>query len=144
MKTVTQDQLQKFVNNEILANQSALIEMLNGKGIFESEQLENGEYLPCPNCNYELHPSNDYKKYYCRDCETWLTGKEAQDIESEYKEIFEWYLVTDFLAEKLDKLNEPMLKTDYGTWWGRTCTGQAIILDSVIETIYLSLAYPTK
>jgi len=32
-------------------------------------------------------------------------------------------------------LGEPILESDYGTWWGRTCTGQAIQLDGTIQKI---------
>jgi len=55
--------------------------------------------------------------------------------EYEAKEIFEWWIISEHLAEKLKDLGEPILENDYGTWWGRTCTGQAIMLDSVIRKI---------
>lgn len=52
------------------------------------------------------------------------------------KEIYEWWVVSDWLEKRLEEQGEPILKTEYGSWWGRTCTGQAIYLDSVIEAIY--------
>ena len=51
-------------------------------------------------------------------------------------EIFEWWIVSSWLANRLKELDEPILKNDYGIWWGRTSTGQAIKLDGVIEEIY--------
>lgn len=53
----------------------------------------------------------------------------------ETKEIFEWWIVSDWMAEKLKEENEPILETDYGTWWGRTCFGQAVDMDDVIRRI---------
>ena len=31
--------------------------------------------------------------------------------------------------------DEPILETDLGTWWGRTCTGQAIYLDYDVQEL---------
>jgi hypothetical protein len=57
----------------------------------------------------------------------------------EYQEVFEWWAISNWLAEKLKEHQEPILDNDYGTWWGRTCTGQAIKMDSVIEDIAESI-----
>jgi hypothetical protein len=54
----------------------------------------------------------------------------------EYQEIFNG---ADWLANKLREHHQPILTNDYGTWWGRTCTGQAIKMDSVIEDIAESI-----
>jgi len=51
------------------------------------------------------------------------------------QEIFEWWAVTEWLGNKLMESGEPVLSNDYGYWWGRTCTGQAIILDGTIQKI---------
>ena len=52
------------------------------------------------------------------------------------QDIFEWWVVSEWLVIKLCKLGEPVLRNNFGTWWGRTCRGQAIFLDGVIEKIY--------
>ena len=62
--------------------------------------------------------------------------EEMEGIDRNFKEIYEWWFVTSWLYEKLKKHNEPVLDCDYGYLWGRTCTGQAISLDGVIEQIY--------
>lgn len=59
--------------------------------------------------------------------------------DSEAQEIFEWWSVTSWLAEKLLELGEPVLVNDYGQWWGRTCTGQNIILDGTFQKLAISL-----
>lgn len=55
----------------------------------------------------------------------------------EFQEIYEWWAITGWLAEQLVSAGEPILKNDYGYWWGRTCTGQAIILDGTFQKIAL-------
>ena len=54
----------------------------------------------------------------------------------EIQEIYEWWLVSDWLVVALRKHGEPLLYNDYGAWWGRTCSGQAIYMDGVMEKIY--------
>lgn len=54
----------------------------------------------------------------------------------EIQEIYEWWVVSDWLSILLRKLGEPMLNNEYGTWWGRCATGQAVYLDGVINKIY--------
>ena len=51
------------------------------------------------------------------------------------QEVFEWWLVSDWLAGELDALGCPLLRNDYGTWWGRTCTGQAILQDGTLQDV---------
>jgi len=55
--------------------------------------------------------------------------------EGQPQEVFEWWAVTDWLARHLDAIGEPVLMNDYGNWWGRTCTGQIIMLDGTLQKI---------
>ncbi|MFK7979279.1 MAG: hypothetical protein AB8G86_04820 [Saprospiraceae bacterium] len=55
--------------------------------------------------------------------------------EPDLQEIFEWYEITKWLAEKLIEKGEPILENDYGFYWGRTCTGQSIILDGTVQQV---------
>lgn len=52
------------------------------------------------------------------------------------RDIYEWYPVTDWTARDLVAVGEPVLRSYYGTWWGRTCTGQAIDLDPTFWVLY--------
>ena len=53
----------------------------------------------------------------------------------ECDEVFEWWLVTPYLAELL-KENGEVIFADYDCyWWGRTITGQALYIDGVIQEI---------
>ena len=54
-------------------------------------------------------------------------------------EIYEWWLVSDWLSDHLFSLDEIILCSDVGEYWGRTCSGQSIILDGTIQNIVLKL-----
>lgn len=58
-----------------------------------------------------------------------------EELETEMQEIFEWWAVSSFLAEDLKKQGEPVCDTGSVWVWGRTTTGQAILLDGVISRI---------
>jgi hypothetical protein len=53
-------------------------------------------------------------------------------FEPEPHEIYEWWVVTPYVRGAPCPFGEPILDNDFGTWWGRTCTGQSICLDHVI------------
>lgn len=51
------------------------------------------------------------------------------------EEVLEWWLVTPWLAARLKEQGEIVID-EYGChWWGRTTSGQAIYMDSVIQEI---------
>ena len=60
---------------------------------------------------------------------------EAAGFEAQPNEIYEWWLVTDWLRDKLRAYEEPILDNDYGMWWGRCTTGQSIKIDYIMERI---------
>ncbi|MES2395876.1 MAG: hypothetical protein V4549_07730 [Bacteroidota bacterium] len=59
--------------------------------------------------------------------------EKLENLESEAQEVFEWYAVSSFLAEKLSQKGECIIDSD--NIWGRTTTGQAVLLDYVITKI---------
>lgn len=61
--------------------------------------------------------------------------EELENLNQESKEIYEWYVVSNYLGEKLEKKGEPTINDGYTTYWGRTTSGQAILLDHVISEI---------
>ena len=61
--------------------------------------------------------------------------RELVNDHAEPVEILEWWAVNDWLAEKLNAINEPVLSNAYGHWWGRTCSGQAMIMDGTLQQI---------
>ena len=97
-----------FVNREIVACHTSLIEKLLAENIVEFEDIEN---------NFD----------------------EDEDGDTTHKEAFEWWQVTTWFYDKLKAHDEMVINTDYGYFWGRTCTGQSISLDNIILEIYNSI-----
>ena len=58
----------------------------------------------------------------CRDCD-------------EGADVFEWYRVSRWMVGRLRDAGEVVIDNGYGEWWGRTCTGQSIDLDSTFYDI---------
>lgn len=67
----------------------------------------------------------------------WQIVAEYSSLDPHQVEAYEHWIVSDWLASKLESKGE-MVSTDiFGlTVWGRTTTGQAILLDRVICDIY--------
>ena len=63
--------------------------------------------------------------------ETICDELESMDFD-EYPEICQWFECDRYLLDLLDAKGECILD---GTYWGRTCCGQSIILDSVIQHV---------
>lgn len=119
MKEPTQEELRDFVSREVYIGQSMLVEELLEKNIFDWGDITNGYYTE------QEARDNGY------------TDEEIKTLDYQQpKEIFEWWVCSDWLIGRLEDKGEPILKTDFGNWWGRTCTGQAIFLDWVIAEIY--------
>ncbi len=133
-----QDKLGKFVSSNIGECQSSLVDALlamdydkGGLTGFSYDDITN-LYKPfeavskgdCVDCS-DSHELNE--NGLCEDC--FNDNNEAQ-------EIFEWWTVDKYTATKLESEGEPILDNDYGIWWGRTTTGQAIKMDYVIAKMY--------
>ncbi|WP_010137580.1 hypothetical protein [Oceanicola sp. S124] len=68
---------------------------------------------------------------------------ELSEIEPYDREVFEHWIVTDWLADKLEARGEKVDKDFAGlTIWARTTTGQAIAMDEVISSICEELNAP--
>lgn len=69
-------------------------------------------------------------------CLTWQEACEWDDIEPHQSEVFEHWIVSDWLADKLAEKGEKVDMDFAGlTIWARTTTGQAVYADAVIERI---------
>lgn len=140
METPSQDDLQKFVNNNVGECQSSLVDMLLEKEIFSWDDIKNKDGYVCPECGHNeadesAFETEDANVYLCPYCKK--TFEDAP--ENEPQEPLEWWTCSSWLMDKLEAYGEPVLRTDYGDWYGRTCSGQSMILDSVIENIYMHL-----
>jgi hypothetical protein len=130
-----EDAIENFVAREIYACQSSLVEEALNQKMFSVDEIDN-LYRPfngmllapavCASCQSEFH-CLDSETGECQDC------FEANQTP---QEIFEWWIVSPWLGKKLLVMGEPIIDNDYGFWWGRCTTGQAIALDYVIQSIY--------
>ncbi len=145
---VNQEIKGKFVAREVLAcfsyeMEAVLRASLDQKSNVEYplptyEEIENLYEYKCPECgsgqpsleHYQSDEANDEKPLICPECKEKLTDEPEQ----ESQEIFEWWIVTEWFYKKLKDRGEPVL--EWGNhYWGRTCTGQAILLDEIISNI---------
>ncbi|MDI1360645.1 hypothetical protein [Methylotenera sp.] len=70
------------------------------------------------------------------DADSWQDACEQDNTEPYYNEALEHWIVSDWLAEKLAEQGEIVGNFANMSVWGRTCSGQAILLDGVISDIY--------
>jgi hypothetical protein len=63
--------------------------------------------------------------------------EKLEELETEPAEVFEWWAVSTWLAEKLEEEGECIINQE--SIWGRQTTGQAILLDYVISKICAKL-----
>ncbi|UGU15436.1 hypothetical protein LS482_17350 [Sinomicrobium kalidii] len=159
--TVNQEIKRKFVNREVLAPVNLLVEYVlsheSPNAPFSFDDITNLYY-------YEDAVGNTYSETEKDDqLETWseelleaeLKLEEDPDnaalisrisalendiealenAEQQIWEIYEWWMVTPWLAHKLENYGEPMLTNGQNHYWGRSTTGQGILLDSVISRI---------
>jgi hypothetical protein len=99
----------QFIQRHVYANVNSLVEYIIQKGFEDS------------NAPFTI---DDIENMYIEDEETG---------ESEMQEVFSWFIVSEFLAEKLKEKNEPIINNE--NIWGRGTFGQAISLDYVITEI---------
>ena len=135
-----QRQLDQFVGREVFHCVSHLVGELTSKAEHfpdYEEELFDAWYAPMTEEEYrEAVEANDLD---IDDCDTWQEAFELHNLDpSEYqREVFEHWIVSDWLANRLEERGERVLRDFFGlTVWGRTCTGQAISLDGVIGAIH--------
>ena len=54
-------------------------------------------------------------------------------------EVYEWWLVSDWFADKIEQHGGYVLRFGNCAWWGRETTGQGWALDGIVQGIYASL-----
>jgi hypothetical protein len=151
LENTKEEQTQRIISQEILSNQTMLVNhLLSGydeANEFSIDDIENLYYTPKEELleyientldNTEINDLLDgLGEDWLKDLTQEILEEIAQDtgLDSEPQEIYQWYLVTDWLGDNLKAIGEPVLENDYGTWWGRTCCGQAIELDGTIQKI---------
>jgi hypothetical protein len=125
-----------------------LVEHLLSTDTFSHEDIENLYYKQCSDCYGEVATIDvdtanekelEHDSFICTQCDMTYGEEDADELDTEPREVFEWWIVSDYLERQLSYKGEVILKTDYGTWWGRQCTGQSIYMDNVIQEIFKGL-----
>jgi len=144
-----------FVNGEVYCCASSLIYQLQQDGHYTDEIME----FSLKDELREEDLKDEIREYYKKELKEYLkdrfteeTSLEVLDTEElkdladdlnididnfiEPEEALEHWIVSDWLADKLEAYGELITKDFLGlTIWGRTCSGQAIMLDWVISKI---------
>ena len=121
-QSVLQDIAGQLVSNNVYACQSMLVHELMERSILTCDDYENF-----------FMSEAKIKEYH--NVSTDEEVQELRDNGSDINEVYEHWLVSDWLLTKLKEQEEPILETDYAVWWGRTCSGQAICLDHNIQEL---------
>ena len=120
-----------LVKREVYACQSMLVNELMEKSILTCDDYENF-----------FMSEAKIKEYH--NVTTDEEVQELRDNGSDINEVYEHWLVSDWLLDKLREQEEPILETDYAVWWGRTCSGQAIFLDNNIQELAYQYSYDER
>lgn len=154
--------IDQFIKREVICNISMTIEALrdnalsmeDGLRLYESNEaidyegtfqvwydaLSEDDIVGLVNA-YKMDIDDDFeyglKKIFDEDRDKFIS---ENNIEVETIEVFEHWVVTSFLANKLEAAGEKILWDilDFKAIWCRTTTGQQISSDEVIEDIYKS------
>ena len=128
---ILQDISGELVSNHVIACQSSLVHELMQREVIHMEEYEN-------------YFMSDEKIKECHDVKTDEEIEEIRNEGSDMNEVYEHWLVSDWLLSKLRDQEEVILETDFETWWGRGCSGQAIKLDYNIQKIAYEYSYDER
>ena len=155
--------IEDMIQQEVLLNVSGLVDTLvKGVGTVDRGELETlteeALELACPVADYEEaareagwvpsiygDPDAYWQKMDDEDgrqvavaiADTVEEACEQDGIEPHEREVFEFWVVTRWFADKLEDHGEKVARDFAGhDVWARTTTGQAISMDAVIQDIY--------
>jgi hypothetical protein len=146
------EKAENIINQDILANQTSLVNCLmelvaqrsiEGECIYQENRLMDYARDRVVNLedycleSIEAHLMDTLDMSMEEILELPACDREELAIRHGYqhaeKHIYEWWLVSPYIAEKLEYINEPILRTGFGIYWGRTCSEQSIIADGVVQ-----------
>ena len=135
------DYIRRIIHNRLGACQSALVNRLLQRGDVDGFGPDEIEGLYPDPADWSIDRCREYMDGYgiaLPASEAGLDDWRNAVIEgADSQEVCEWWLVKDAdLADDLRHEGEPILANDYGTWWGRTCTGQNIEMDPTFWRIF--------
>lgn len=121
----------RLVENHIHANASTLVCELSQKPDYMDNllNLQTRTVWECDSCGHKA-ANRDALDECCDEAQAGDSTQSETDLE-----VYEHWIVSDWLGRQLEKRGEIVGEFKGLTIWGRTCTGQAIFLDEVIQEI---------
>src|SRR5690606_29795234 len=131
-----------YSQRDIRYCQSMLVSELLQKGGegsgLEGFAWDNVENLYVDACDWTIEQCRQWLEdegYDLPDSEDEEDWQEAVNDNASPQEVYEWWLVSDWLADRLKEIGEPVLVNDYGQWWGRCTTGQGYLMDGTLQKV---------
>ena len=143
----------RYQDHEILCCDSLLVDELLKKGGSGEGGLDGWEYDIIENvyvdpsmwtaltCKEYLDDEGvDYEDINFDALDPDATEDELRERVREHsqenpREVYEWWRVSSWLCARLRDIGECVIDNDYGCWWGRCTTGQAYIMDGVLQRV---------
>jgi hypothetical protein len=137
--TEYQQNVSKFVEGGVIYLVSPLVNKMATHSFDECSHLLRGF-----NIQEAKHLLAEIHQSYPDNADEWKLRESLQrhniDPDQCEYEVYEHWLISDYLASRLEERDEVIDLDFYGlTVWGRCATGQLISLDPVIQDIYNSL-----
>lgn len=146
-----QEQVRKMVDEHVMVNATIFISNLLhlnmyeqvwdilGKPDYESAARDEDCTVEKQSDGFYYYPDHQVPSGegpYDTEHEAWQAACDDNGIEPYQDEAYEWYIVDDWLAGRLEQKSEMIDYDIMGfTIWGRCATGQAVYLDEVMEQI---------
>lgn len=61
--------------------------------------------------------------------------EELKNLDTQAQDVFEWWAISDYFMRQLRERGYVVYTDSYYNYWGRTTTGQAILLDGIVSRI---------
>jgi hypothetical protein len=137
------EQAQSLIDSEVYCCQTSLVESLiaseregftcdDVQNLYPSALLLSLPELEAFHKDRGLEVQQEEEE---SDCDYLRRLQDEFNWQIEPQEVFEWYAVSRWLAKHITAIGEPIIDNEVGQWWGRTCTGQAILLDGTFQRI---------
>jgi len=116
MSNISQELLDEtmhtLINKEVYANQTAIVNTMLGIDNNDLVQWDDVE-----NLYYYINSNGD--SISCDAYSSSDTSEDLSDYEEQQQEIMQWYSVSQWLADKLFVLGQPVIRLpNIGYWWG--------------------------
>lgn len=144
----TNEEIIKIIDNNVYYNQSLLVFDALGNNFFKYDDIYQTDFYEIKDLNSDELKTMNFEELQdliieigenieiCKSEEDNFCQNQYAEyldylnhVEPEYNEIYEWWVCSNWFSEKMEKAGYSVLNNEYGTWWGRTTTGQQIWLD---------------